>query len=278
MTLTTTHHGAEIPVIGFGTWQLEGRDARDGVITAIEAGYRHIDTAQKYGNEGMVGEGLKDAQLPREDVFLTTKVWIENFRDGDLQRSARESLDRLQTDHVDLLLLHWPNEDVPMNETFAALADAREQGLTRHIGVSNFTTSLLAKARDLCPVPLIVNQVEYHPFIDQTAVFEATQAADMALTAYSPLAQGDVFDNPVIKQIADRHGKSPGQVVMRWFIQQPGVIAIPRSTSAEHIRDNNDVHDFALEPAEMARISSLKSRHMRIVDPDFAPEWDIPAG
>jgi len=274
MTLTTTHFGVDIPVIGFGTWKLKGEDGHRATLEAINAGYRHIDTAQAYENETHVGRGIRDAQLPREDLFLTTKVWMDRFRDGDLQRSAEESLDRLGTDHVDLLLLHWHNPDVPLAETIEALNDARDKGLTRHIGVSNFTTALMDEAVSLSRAPILTNQVEYHPFINQTPVLEAARGFGMAVTGYSPLAQGEVFDDPVLQRLADRHGVSPAQIVLRWYVQQPGVVAIPRSSSAEHIRSNNDIHDFALSPAEMGEIDKLKARHRRLIDPDWAPDWD----
>ena len=274
MTLTTKHFGVDVPVVGFGTWKLKEDTAQMCVTKAIESGYRMIDTAQAYGNETYVGRGIKDAQLPRKDLFLTTKVWTENFRDGDLQQSVEKSLERLGTDHTDLILLHWPKDDVPLDETLAALNDVRSKGLTKNIGISNFTTSQMDEAVKLSEAPILTNQVEYHPFIDQTPIIEAAHSLGMALTAYSPLAQGKVFDEPVIKRIADKYGKSPAQVTVRWFIQQPGVITIPRSSSPDHLAANNDIHDFALTPDEMGQISALKATGKRLIDPAWAPEWD----
>lgn len=274
MTLTTKHFGVDIPTVGFGTWKLKDETAQMCVTKAIEAGYRMIDTAQAYENETHVGRGIKDAQLPREDLWVTTKVWMSEFKDGDLQTSVSKSLEKLGLDHVDLVLLHWPNQDVPMEETLAALNDARGQGMTKHIGVSNFTTGLMGEAVKLSKAPILTNQVEYHPFIDQTPVIEAAHALGMSVTAFSPLAQGKVFDNAVLKEIAETHGKTPAQVTMRWFVQQPGIIAIPRSSSPEHLASNNDIHDFALTPQEMGRITALKASHQRLIDPRWAPDWD----
>ncbi len=274
MTLTTKHFGVDIPKIGFGTWKLKDDTAHECVIRAIEAGYRMIDTAQAYENEKHVGRGIKDAQLPREDLWVTTKVWMSEFKDGDLQASVEKSIDQLGTDYADLILLHWPNRDVPMDETLGALNEVRDRGLTRHIGVSNFNSEQMAQAVKLSQAPILTNQVEYHPFIDQAPVLEAAHALGMSLTAYSPLAQGQVFSDPVLKEIGEKYGKSPAQVTVRWFAQQPGVIAIPRSSSPDHLAQNNDVHDFELSVEDMGRITSLKAMHKRLINPSWAPEWD----
>lgn len=267
-------HGASIPALGFGTWQVKGDAARDAVAEALRIGYRHIDTAQIYENETDVGNGLKRSDVRRSDLFLTTKVWTSHYRDGDLQRSAEESLKRLGVDHVDLLLLHWPNPAVPLAETIKALNAVRSAGLARHIGVSNFPVRTLREAIDLSRAPLVTNQVEYHPFLDQSAVNNELRRHDMALTAYSPIAQGKVAHDATIKAIAAAHGKTPAQVALRWLIQQEGVVAIPRSSKAERIAENFDIFDFALDDDEMARISALRSAKGRITSPSFAPEWD----
>ncbi|MEQ8557019.1 MAG: aldo/keto reductase [Henriciella sp.] len=274
MTLTTKHFGADIPKIGFGTWKLRDETAQMCVAKAIEAGYRMIDTAQAYENETHVGRGIADSQTPRDDLWVTTKIWTSEFKDGDLQASLSKSLERLDLDHVDLVLLHWPNKDVSMEETFAALNDARSKGMTKHIGVSNFTVEQMGQAVKLSEAPILTNQVEYHPFINQTPVLEAAHALGMSVTAYSPLAQGQVFDDAVLKEIGEKYGKSPAQVTVRWFVQQPGVITIPRSTSPEHIAANNDVQDFELTAQEMGRITALNANHKRLIDPSWAPEWD----
>lgn len=267
-------NGAAIPAIGFGTWQLRGETATMGVLEALKVGYRHVDTAQIYDNEPEVGEGLRASDVRREDVFLTTKVWTDRYHDGDLQRSVEESLRKLSTPYVDLLLLHWPNPDVPLVETIKALSTVHAAGLARAIGVSNFTSAQVAEAAELAGAPLATNQVEYHPYLDQSAVFAATGPRGMALTAYSPIAQGKVAKDATIGAIAEAHGKTPSQVTLRWLIQQDGVIAIPRSSKPERIAENFDLFDFELTDEEMGRISALRSRDGRITSPSWAPAWD----
>tara|TARA_Y100001947_G_scaffold156035_1_gene163353 strand:+ start:953 stop:1786 length:834 start_codon:yes stop_codon:yes gene_type:complete len=274
MTLTTKHFGVDIPAIGFGTWKLKGETAQECVSKAIEAGYRMIDAAQAYENEKDVGRGIADAQLPREDLWVTTKVWMSEYRDGDLQKSVEKSVSKLGTDYVDLILLHWPNDDVPLEESLGALNEVRDKGLAKNLGVSNFTVDQLGQAVKLSKAPILTNQVEYHPFIDQTPVLEAAHAIGTSVTAYSPLAQGQVFDSDILKEIGEAHGKTPAQVVIRWFTQQPGVITIPRSSSPEHLRQNNDVHDFELSAEEMGRITALKANNQRLINPSWAPNWD----
>lgn len=274
MTLTTKHYGVDIPAVGFGTWKLKGETAQECVSKAIEAGYRMIDTAQAYENEKDVGRGIADAQLPRKDLWVTTKVWMSEYKDGDLQKSVEKSVSKLGTDYVDLILLHWPNDDVPLEESLGALNEVRDKGLAKNIGVSNFTVDQLGQAVKLSKAPILTNQVEYHPFIDQTPVLEAAHAIGTSVTAYSPLAQGQVFDSDILKEIGEAHGKTPAQVVIRWFTQQPGVITIPRSSSPEHLRQNNDVHDFELSAEEMGRITALKANNQRLINPSWAPEWD----
>ncbi|NBC20934.1 MAG: aldo/keto reductase [Alphaproteobacteria bacterium] len=274
MTLMTRHFGVDIPRLGFGTWKLKGETARHGVHEAIRAGYRLIDTAQAYENEAEVGRAISAGLTPRDELFVTTKIWMSAFADGDLQASARASLERLGLDHVDLMLLHWPNPEVALEETIAALNEVREAGLTRHIGVSNFTTRLLDEARRLSRAPILVNQVEFHPFIEQSALLEACHGGGHGLMAYSPLAQGKVFGEPILQEIARVHGKNEAQVTLRWMLQKPDIIAIPRSSSPEHILSNADIFDFELSPDEMGRIGSLKRHHDRLIDPSWAPEWD----
>jgi len=273
-TQDVTVKDAVIPALGFGTFELDEPTAERMVTTALEQGYRHIDTAQIYRNEAAVGRALAGAGVPRSEIFLTTKVWMDNFRDGDLQRSARESLERLDSDYVDLLLLHWPSREVPLAETLSALNDCRDQGLVRHIGVSNFPTDWLEAAVAQSRGPLVTNQVEYHPFLDQTPVLGGCRRHDISVTAYSPVARGKTVGNPTLAEIGRRHGKNEVQVSLRWLIQQPGVIAIPRSADPDHARANLDIFDFELSEAEMAEISALGSPEGRLIDPSFAPEWD----
>jgi 2,5-diketo-D-gluconate reductase B len=267
-------HGVRIPALGLGTWRLDGRLARHMVGYALEIGYRHIDTAQMYGNEREVGAAIASSAVPRADVWLTTKIWPDNFRDGALQRAAERSVGRLGT-VPDLLLLHWPNPSVPLSETVRALNAAKRRGLARHIGISNFTVALIREARALSEEPLIVDQVEYQPYLNQDAVREELRAHGMALIAYSPLAQGRVFADPTLARIAERHSKNPGQVTLRWLIQQDGVAAIPRSSREAHAKANLEIFDFTLTDTEMAEIAALAHRGGRRVDPTgMAPRWD----
>ena len=241
---------------------------------ALDIGYRHIDTAQEYRNETEIGDAISASSVPREDIWLTTKVWVDRFRDGDLQRSVEESVHRLRTE-PDLVLLHWPNASVPLRATIGALNDAKRRGLTKHIGVSNFTVALMRKALALSREPLLVNQVEYHPYLSQRAVLEWLRAQGMALIAYSPLALGRVFRDETLQQIGERHGKNAGQVALRWLVQQDGVIAIPRSSRDANVKANLDVFDFQLTASDMAKISALASPQGRLVDPvGLAPAWD----
>jgi diketogulonate reductase-like aldo/keto reductase len=268
-------NGAAIPTLGFGTWELRGDTARKLVESALEIGYRHIDTAQMYGNEAEVGAALKAGGLPREEIFVTTKVWPDNFRRGDLERSADQSLARLGLTYVDLLLLHWPSPDVPLAETMEALNAVAERGQARHIGVSNFNTARIDEAVRRSARPLVTNQVEYHPFLSQDPVLARCRERGMSLTAYCPLARGRVFSDPTLARVASAHGKGPGQVALRWLVQQDGVIAIPRSSSAAHARANFAIDGFELTAAEMAEITALAKPAGRIVDfAASAPAWD----
>lgn len=273
------HHveanGARIPAIGFGTWTLEGDTASRLVEHAIRSGYRHIDTAAMYDNEEAVGNGIRASGVPRDDLFLTTKVWHSDLAEGDLQRSVEASLERLGVDQVDLALIHWPSRKVPLAESIAALNDVRNRGLARHIGVSNFTVALLEEAARLSQAPIVCNQVERHPFLDQSRVLSCCRRLGMALVSYCPLARGsELFAEPVVVAAARRSGKTPAQVILRWQVQREGVVAIPRSSNPGRIEENLDVFDFALEDEEMSAIDALGARNMRICDFDFAPDWD----
>jgi diketogulonate reductase-like aldo/keto reductase len=260
---TVDDNGAAIPALGFGTWELRDAQARRMVEAALEIGYRHIDTAQMYGNEAEVGAALKASGLKRRELFVTTKVWPDRFRAGDLQRSVEESLERLGLDRVDLLLLHWPSPTVPFAETMAALNDVAARGWAAHIGISNFTGALVEQATALSGRPLVTNQVEYHPFLDQGALLADCRRRGLSVTAYRPLARGRVFDDPTLAGIARRHGRTPGQVALRWLVQQEGVVAIPRSSSPEHARDNFDIGGFTLDGRETAKIAALAAPRSR---------------
>ena len=264
----------EMPALGFGTWQLDGPDARRMVETALEIGYRHIDTAFIYENEAGVGAAIRASGVPRDEIFLTTKVWVNFFRDGELQRAAEGSVERLGVGPVDLLLLHWPKPDPSIEETVRALNDARARGFTRHIGVSNFPSAEFERAVRASEAPLATNQVEYHPYLSQRLLLETLQRHGASLTAWSPLAQGKVADDPVLQAIADAHGKTPGQVTLRWLVQQ-GVVAIPRTTKAHRARENFEIFDFELTAEEMQRVSALARPDGRLgdwIDPAF--KWD----
>jgi 2,5-diketo-D-gluconate reductase B len=266
-------NGATIPAIGLGTWELRGRTCARLVEQALKLGYRHVDTAQVYENEREVGEGLRASRLRRDDVFVTTKVWTTHFAPNDLARSTKDSLTRLRLSEVDLLLLHWPNPHVPLAETLGALAHVKKLGMTRHIGVSNFTVALLDEAVGLCPEPLVCDQVEYHPYLDQTKVREACARHGHALVAYSPVAKGRIKNDPTLARIGQAHRKSAAQVCLRWLVQQ-NVCAIPRTSRIERLSENIDIFDFTLSDEEMLEISAMGSPKGRLTDFGFAPKWD----
>ncbi len=269
-----TAHGCTMPQIGFGTSQLG--DCGDLVATALKLGYRHIDTAWKYGSEKGVGAGIRASGVPRSDIFLVTKVSHESLRADDFARSVDESLKHLQVDYVDLLHVHWPTIDkTPMAETMGALAKAKRQGLTRHIGIANFNIALMEEARHTCAEPLATLQAEYHPYLDQTEVLDYCRRHGMIFTAYCPLARGRLFEDPVLAGIARAHGKSIAQVVLRWLVQQGNIAPIPRSSNPERIAQNLDVFNFTLTADEMKRIHALARPDGRIANPaGRAPAWD----
>jgi diketogulonate reductase-like aldo/keto reductase len=271
---TLSAHGAAIPAIGFGTSGM-GNDCAEIVATALERGYRHLDSAWKYGSERAVGEGMRASGIPRADIFLTTKVSHEYLRAADFARSVDESLENLAVDYVDLLLVHWPNLEIPLAETMAALAKAKRDGLARHVGVANFNIALLDEAMQLCPEPLVALQAEYHPYLDQTTLLEACRRRGLVYIAYCPLARGRIFDDPVLGDIARAKGKTIAQIALRWLLQKEIVAPIPRSSNAERIADNLDVFDFTLSDDESARIAALKRPNGRIANPaGRAPVWD----
>lgn len=276
---TVGANGAAIPALGFGTFQLSTDDTARMVRHALASGYRHIDTAQGYKNEEQVGQGLARSGVDRDDVFVTTKVSPDRFAPDDLVTSVQESLRKLDLETVDLVLLHWPNPDVPLRDTLRALLDTRQRGWTRHVGVSNFPTALLAEAvstaQDIDGTPLVTDQVEYHPYLSQRSVLDAVRGHGMALTAYSPLAQGAVLDDPVLREVADAHGATAGQVALAWLLGQDGVVAIPKTANEERAEENFAGADLTLAADEMERLSGLARPDGRVIDPPFAPEWDV---
>jgi 2,5-diketo-D-gluconate reductase B len=245
---------------------MTGSMAASEIVAALKAGYRHIDAARKYGTEQVVGDGMRASGVPRKDIFLTTKVSHENLHAADFAHSVDASLKALGTDYVDLLLVHWPNPEIPLTETMPALAKAKQQGKARHIGVANFNITLLDQAIKLCPEPLVCLQAEYHPYLDQSKILAALRQRGMAFVAYCPLGRGRLFNDPVLTEIAQSRGKSIAQIALRWLMQQ-GVGAIPRSSNPQRIADNFKVFDFTLSDDEMKRISALKRADGRIANP-----------
>lgn len=254
---TVTVQGVEVPAVGFGTWQLKGRECRRAVEDALELGYRHLDTAQMYDNDAAVGEAIENSAVDRDDVFLVTKVLRRNLAYDDVLDSVDASLDRLGTD-IDLLLIHAPSRSVPIEESIEAMNQLQDRGVVRHIGVSNFSVRQMQDAIDASETPILTNQVEYHPFERQDDVLESCIDNDIMLTAYSPVAEGRVTGDDVLQAIGETYGKTPAQVSLRWLIQQENVSAIPKAASREHREENLDIFDFELTDEEMARIFDLQ--------------------
>jgi 2,5-diketo-D-gluconate reductase B len=279
--LTTKPTPTGVPRLGFGTWMLFGADVSEAVRDALEVGYRHIDTARGYENEGSVGIGLRESGVPRDEIFVTTKLSLRSFwspaptstrlavRDT-VRSAANDSLMRLNADYLDLLLLHWPEDDATFQETLEALAELREDGWIRDLGVSNFPSAMLRRACEIAPVAC--NQVEYHPFLSQDRLLEVARELGVAIVAHSPLAAGRVVEDPTLRRIGERHGKSAIQVTLRWLIDQPGVCAVPAATTHQWRVDNLDL-GFELSDEERAAIAGLP-KNVRTVDPPWAPVWD----
>ena len=268
---------ANIPVLGLGTWQSTGQDCVDVVSQALKMGYEHIDTAQAYGNEKEVGQGIKQSGVSRDKFFLTTKIFPDDmkFEPEKLIAAAKRSLADLDTDYVDLLLLHWPDDRVPLSETIPALCELQKQGLTRHIGVSNFNIANIIEAEKYADVPIVVNQVEFHPFIKQKTLQTFLNNHHILLEAYSPLARGDVFDNEIIKEIADKHNVTPAQISLAWILADKHRIAIPKTSNPDHLQGNLDAMKVELSTDELEQIGKLASSDGRKIEhPDYSPEWD----
>ncbi|MBA8882154.1 aldo/keto reductase [Phyllobacterium myrsinacearum] len=272
---SVTANGASIPALGFGTFRMPGVDVLRMVPHALKLGFRHIDTAQIYGNETEVGEGIASSGVARGDVFLTTKVWVDNYRPEAFVASVDESLKKLKTDYVDLLLLHWPNDAVSLADQINALNEVKADGKTRHIGLSNFNTALMSEAVALSRAPLVTNQVEYHPYLSQKPVIDAAKRTGMSITGYYGMADGAVFADPVLKDIAARNGKTVAQIVLRWMVQQDGVIALSKTVGEARAAENLAVFDFVLSDHDMSAIYALARPDGRIVSPNgLAPVWD----
>jgi diketogulonate reductase-like aldo/keto reductase len=269
---TVEAKGFRIPIVGLGTWALRGRDCARLTEQAIGLGYRHIDTAQMYDNEGEVGEGVR-ASGRRAEVMVTTKVQPTLLAPHDLERSVKDSLARLRLDVIDLLLIHWPNPRVPLAETLGAMAKMKREGYTRQIGVSNFTVGLLDEANKISSEPLVCNQIECHPFLNQDKVIAACRKHGMAVVAYSPIARGSAHGDKVLEKIGKVHGRTAAQVCLRWLVQQ-GIVVIPRTSKIERLEENIALFDFELSDAEMREIAGLSRRGGRIVDWTWSPKWD----
>jgi diketogulonate reductase-like aldo/keto reductase len=267
--------GARIPLLGLGTWDLRGRVCARVVEQALRLGYRHVDTAEMYDNEREVGEGVHASGVKRNEIFVTTKIWPAHFAPRELKRAARDCLVRLRLSEVDLLLLHWPNPQIPLAETLGALGKVKRDGLARHIGVSNFTVSLLDEALKASSEPLVCNQFECHPFLDQSKLIAACRQRGIAVVAYSPIARGNARNDEVLARIGAKHKKTAAQVCLRFLVQQ-NIVVIPRTSKVERLAENAAIFDFALSAQEMAEISGLAQRDGRIVDWAFSgqPKWD----
>ncbi|MGP5210515.1 aldo/keto reductase [Psychrobacter alimentarius] len=268
---------ANIPVLGLGTWQSTGQDCVTVVKKALEMGYEHIDTAQAYGNEKEVGQGIKQSGVARDKFFLTTKIFPDDmkFQPEKLVEAAKRSLEDLDTDYVDLLLLHWPDDRVPLSETIPALCELQKQGLTRHIGVSNFNIADIIEAEKYADVPIVVNQVEFHPFIKQNTLQTFLNNHHILLEAYSPLARGDVFDNDIVKEIADKHNVTPAQISLAWILSDKHRVAIPKTSNPDHLQGNLDAIKVELSAEELDKLGSLaRSDGRKIEHPDYSPVWD----
>ncbi|ACT59662.1 aldo/keto reductase [Hirschia baltica] len=274
MSLTTTHFGVDLPRIGLGTRGLSGITCNSEVREALKLGYRYIETAQIYNNERQIGAAIKDSGVKRDELFVSTKVWINDYRPYDLLWSVRESLDRLRLDHVDMLILHWPNEKYSLHRTIDAMNEAKELGLTNHLGVANFTASQFQAVSEYSESPILCNEIEYHPLINQSRVIDATHKTGAAVVAYGPTADGEALNHYEITRIALDHGKSKSQIIMRWMMQQEGIIALPRATRRSSLAECIDVFDFELSAEEMSMIDKLRANNRRLFDPTFAPQWD----
>ncbi|WP_377295765.1 aldo/keto reductase [Rhizobium sp. SGZ-381] len=273
---TVTANGAHIPALGFGTFRMPGADILRILPKALELGFRHVDTAQIYGNEAEVGQVIAGSGIARSDIFLTTKVWVDKYAKADFAASVNESLKKLKTDYVDLLLLHWPQSDVPLSERMESLNAVKKAGKVKNIGISNFNIAMMEEAAKLSEAPIATNQVEFHPYLDQSKLLQAAREKGIALTAYYLMADGKVPNDPLLKDIGARHGKTAAQVVLRFAVQQEGIIALSKTATESRLAENYDIFDFTLSADEMAAIEGLARPDGRIVNPGHLrpPHWD----
>ncbi|MGP4690693.1 aldo/keto reductase [Agrobacterium cavarae] len=272
---TVNANGANIPALGFGTFRMPEEDVHRILPQALKLGFRHVDTAQVYKNEAAVGDAIAKSGVSRGDIFLTTKVWVDQYKHDDFIRSVDESLTKLKTNYVDLLLLHWPKSDVPLAERIGALNELHKAGKVRNIGISNFNVALMDESVRLSDAPIANNQIEYHPYLDQTKVIEAARKHGISITAYYLMADGKVPKDEVLRDIGAKHGKTAAQVALRWAVQQPDVIALSKTATESRLPENFDIFDFDLSDEEMKAIFALAKKDGRIVNPGhLAPEWD----
>lgn len=270
-----TTNGLAMPELGLGTWRMKGEDCTAAVEGALARGYRHIDTAQMYGNEDAVGDALANTPVARGDIHLTTKVWWENLAPDAMQRAMAESLTKLRQSYVDLYLIHWPSPTMDLAAALGQMVAFKEQGLARNIGVANFPISLLRQAVVEIGAPIAVNQFEYHVLLDQTKLVDECRSLGVAVTAYCPLAQGRLADHPSLTAIAEKHKASAAQVALKWLLDQDGVSPIPKAARAESQQANLDAMKLVLDDADRAAIAALP-KDQRFVSPGFAPVWDVP--
>lgn len=271
---TISVQSVKVPVLGFGTYQLRGDTCVAAVDQAIGYGYTHIDTAQVYENEAEVGDGIKKSGKARDQIFLTTKIWRNEFAGDTVMKSVDESLRKLKTEYVDLLLVHWPFPETPIAKLIEGVMEAQAAGKAKLIGVSNFNAAQIAEAVKLSGGKVVNDQVEYHAYLNQNKVLDAVRQNNMFLTAYSPVARGEVIKDATLKEIGLKYGKNAGQVALRWLVQQDNVAAIPKSATPENIKNNLNIFDFELTADEMKKIHALARPDGRQINPDFAPEWD----
>ena len=250
-----------MPVIGIGTWEMTGSACTESVIRALALGYRHIDTAQIYGNEKEVGKAMQQSRIKREDVFLTTKIATSNLTPRRIRYTAAESLERLATGYVDLLLIHWPTSIMNLSECLETMFELRDQGLVRYVGVSNFDPHLFMKAIDLGPV--LTNQLKFSPYHGEFENLKISQEQDKIITAYSPLARGGIPNDKTLNKIGEKYGKTASQVTLRWLIQLGNVSVIPKAVSENHQKENLEIFDFELSAVDMDRISQLSKKLVR---------------
>ncbi len=270
---TLTGGGITFPKLGLGTFQLSGKTCQHAVETALAIGYRHIDTAQMYGNETEVGAGLMGSGLERGDIHLTTKVWYENLSPAGIERSLSQSLTRLATPYVDLLLVHWPSPTMRLDQVMATLMGLRQQGLIKALGVSNFPMALLKQAVEDLKAPIACNQVEYHALLSQAKLLSYARSVGVPIVAYSPLARGQLANEPVLQRIAKKHGASAAQVGLKWLLDQDGVGAVPKATQLASQRSNFEAQSLVLDAEDVRAIEALP-KDRRLVDPGFGPVWD----